>query len=325
VNLDRINWLNVALMILACAAALATPFKVFLLAYAVLGPLHYLTEISWLHDRKYFAPRLALRRGWLVLVSAAMAAVIVGYVGSEILHHQISPILEMSLVILAFIAAGVAVFATYRVSALALISVGAAGVAAFATDPRFAIAAYLLITMVHVLLFTGCFILFGAMKSRSASGFVSVAVYCGCVAATMVVLSSTPAGQTIRTNYAAFEQLNHVLLSLAGYARAPLYGEAGRRVMQLIAFAYTYHYLNWFSKTSVIRWHEVSKRRAFTIVAIWAVSVALYTYSYRVGFAVLYVLSILHVLLEFPLDHSTIVGLARTLRVFPPRRVAVAG
>ena len=27
----------------------------FLFAYAFLGPLHYLTEISWLHDRQYFA------------------------------------------------------------------------------------------------------------------------------------------------------------------------------------------------------------------------------------------------------------------------------
>jgi hypothetical protein len=31
------------------------PFEVFLFAYAVLGPLHYLTEISWLHDRQYFS------------------------------------------------------------------------------------------------------------------------------------------------------------------------------------------------------------------------------------------------------------------------------
>ena len=30
------------------------PFETFLLAYAFLGPLHYLTEISWLHDRQYF-------------------------------------------------------------------------------------------------------------------------------------------------------------------------------------------------------------------------------------------------------------------------------
>jgi hypothetical protein len=31
--------------------------------------------------------------------------------------------------------------------------------------------------------------------------------------------------------------------------------------LRFIAFAYTYHYLNWFSKTDIIRWHVVSQRR----------------------------------------------------------------
>ena len=32
------------------------PFELLLLSYVVLGPAHYFTEISWLHDRKYFLP-----------------------------------------------------------------------------------------------------------------------------------------------------------------------------------------------------------------------------------------------------------------------------
>src|SRR6266481_1167246 len=51
---DDVNWLNVGLMVAACGGAVAAPFHVFLFAYALLGPLHYLTEISWLHDRQYF-------------------------------------------------------------------------------------------------------------------------------------------------------------------------------------------------------------------------------------------------------------------------------
>lgn len=52
---DRINHLNSLLMVASCAAAFLMPFELFLLAYAVLGPLHYLTEISWIHDRRYSA------------------------------------------------------------------------------------------------------------------------------------------------------------------------------------------------------------------------------------------------------------------------------
>ncbi len=50
-NLAGVNYLNMGLMVLSCALAFVLPFELFLLAYAVLGPLHYLTQISWLHDR----------------------------------------------------------------------------------------------------------------------------------------------------------------------------------------------------------------------------------------------------------------------------------
>src|ERR1700677_5404897 len=51
---DQVNYLNIALMLLTAAAAMVRPFELFLFSSAFLGPLHYLTEISWLHDRKYF-------------------------------------------------------------------------------------------------------------------------------------------------------------------------------------------------------------------------------------------------------------------------------
>ncbi|MHC4852364.1 MAG: hypothetical protein ACYTF5_10115, partial [Planctomycetota bacterium] len=51
----QVNHLNIGLMVASMAAAFVLPFEVFLISYAVLGPLHYLTELSWLHDRGYFA------------------------------------------------------------------------------------------------------------------------------------------------------------------------------------------------------------------------------------------------------------------------------
>lgn len=310
-SINRVNWLNVGLMIAACAAALLAPFRLFLVAYAVLGPLHYLTEISWLHDRDYFSPRRPLRRWWLALVLAAIVAVMIGYVGSELLHRPISPTLEMGLVALVFITAGAAVFATHRLSAVAITLLGAVIVAAVANQPRFAIAAYLLVTMVHVLLFTGCFILFGAMKSKSVSGYVSFGVFLLCIAVTLLAAPARSMDGAALASYGAFEQLNRVLLHIIGQNGVALDGDAGRRVMQLIAFAYTYHYLNWFSKTSVIKWHAIPKMRAVTIGVLWIASVALYAVDYRAAFAVLYMLSVLHVLLEFPLNHFTIAGLFR--------------
>src|SRR3954471_24952807 len=51
---NGINYLNIGLMFFSLIAAYILPFEVFLFSYAVLGPLHYLTEISWLEKKNYF-------------------------------------------------------------------------------------------------------------------------------------------------------------------------------------------------------------------------------------------------------------------------------
>jgi len=73
-----------------------------------------------------------------------------------------------------------------------------------------------------------------------------------------------------------------------------------------IAFAYTYHYLNWFSKTSVIGWHKINKKRALFIALGWIASLLLYLINYELGLLALFFLSVTHVLLEFPLNHITL-------------------
>src|SRR5690606_7162898 len=63
-----------------------------------------------------------------------------------------------------------------------------------------------------------------------------------------------------------------------------------------IAFAYTYHYLNWFSKTTVIGWHKnLTSSRVITIGVVWILSISLYLYDYGTGLAALFLLSVLHV------------------------------
>jgi len=88
---------------------------------------------------------------------------------------------------------------------------------------------------------------------------------------------------------------------------------AARAVMGFIAFAYTYHYLNWFSKTSIIQWHNISLRRLLGIVALWIGSVGCYLCSYRMGLRWLYFLSMSHVLLEFPLNHLSFMTIGKEL------------
>ena len=85
--------------------------------------------------------------------------------------------------------------------------------------------------------------------------------------------------------------------------------------MRFIAFAYTYHYLNWFSKTEVIRWHKVPKARFALVIVAWIVSVVLYAVDYMLGFQWLFLLSFMHVLLEFPLNYISVVGIFKELKL----------
>jgi hypothetical protein len=286
-------------MVVSCALAIIAPFHIFLLAYAILGPLHYLTEISWLHDRDYFAPRR-----WVMVAAVAMAVLLYGFA------MKTSPVYEIGFVWFAFATAAIAVFVRSSVNVIALSLVAGAAIALSSSTRTYAIAAYLLVTIVHVFLFTAVFILFGAIKSRSRTGLLSLAVMIGCAVVCFVPLPALIApGARIRDLYGNFEQLNQLLGARDVYA-----SQAGVAIMRVITFAYLYHYLNWFSKTSVIRWHEVSRVRASAIVALWLGGVAVYAYDYRIGFAVFYAGSMAHVLLEFPLNFRSFAGVMVSAR-----------
>lgn len=303
---ESLERLNAVLMVLSCAGAFLAPLHLFLAAYAILGPLHYLTEISWLHDRDYFAPRRRPRRLWLGVVGVAIAVLLYGYVMSA------KPALEIGLVWLVFCTAPLLLWVRHPVSAGALIGVIALALLIFSDSRSYALLAYFLVTIVHVLLFTAAFVLYGALKGKSVSALTSLFVFAACVVAFFAVDARplVASSDATRAMYAFFEPLNEQLMLLLGVS-----GEQGAlAVMRLIAFAYTYHYLNWFSKTSVIKWHQVPKRRAAAIVALWLGSIALYAYNYESGLSALYVLSLLHVLLEFPLNHQTFAAIAGELK-----------
>lgn len=319
---DRLNWANAGLMVVSCVAAIVAPFHVFLFAYAVLGPLHYLTEMSWLRDREFFTPSRFNRRGWLLLVIATAAVMAFGYVSTDLLHRPVAPTLEIGMFLLVFAGAAAASFVRHPVNVIAATGIATIGILLFSASPSYGMLAYLLMTIVHVFVFTGIFILSGAAKTHSRSGYVSFAVFLACAGATLLVaVPSKAPTASMRVVYGAFEQLNVLLLRLVD-APSDVYAASGVGVMRFVAFAYLYHYLNWFSKTSVIRWHEVSRLRGIGIVTAWAAGVGLYLYSYQLGFAVFYVLSVMHVMLEFPLNHQAFVNLVRRPASAAPRLAA---
>jgi|SRR5947209_7204429 len=303
----RLNLLNAALMLVSSAMAFAVPFQLFLFAYAVLGPLHYLTEISWLHDRGYFASRGRGRTWWLALVAVATGVLLLGYAVDA------PPKYEIGFVYLVLFTALMLHFVRYAASAVALVAVTAAGIALASASPVYFVAAYLLVTIIHVFVFTAMFVLHGALRTRSWTAIASLGVMMACAASFFVITRPAAApSASLKAVYDFFTPLNTQLLRLFGYTTRDVFGSrGGTAVMRFIAFAYTYHYLNWFSKTSVIKWHEVSRKRAAAIAGLWIAAVATFAYDYRIGVSVLYALSLLHVMLEFPLNHRTWLAIVR--------------
>jgi hypothetical protein len=117
-------------------------------------------------------------------------------------------------------------------------------------------------------------------------------------------------------NKAINERLNGVFKEANYNAKAPLIFESsfGILLMRFIAFAYLYHYLNWFSKTEVIRWHKVPKARFIVVIGLWLLACGAYVYDYAIGLTFLFFLSFTHVLLEFPLNMVSIFGIGKEVR-----------
>ena len=448
------------------------PFETFLFAYAFLGPLHYLTEISWLHDRQYFAkgkydftflliigvvlsvaafandfeflnfnlyPPLVDAKidfvKWYYSMSIADISIMLALFSAVLfvlfkdIKLKLGAILVMYIIVyfsfnldmdllgifilMAIVSAFLYVFVKNLYLKIVCIALLYAGIYYsyspdwFGLDTDFLsqeeileaesdknkfknssvvfALTSLVPTLIHVYLFTGLFMLFGALKSRSKTGLISIVFF---ILIPIILVFSLPVKKEgnylssygteayyaegtgfFNTNVSIMRQFelspnmtnkdyidqfvkdssekqkyymlwkdsldNDFIIQNEGH---PYYGkpipladtkegsqkdnwwsivffsEIGIMLMRFIAFAYLYHYLNWFSKTEVIRWHKVPKVRFVGVIALWLVACGLYAYDYAVGLSFLFFLSFTHVLLEFPLNVTSIIGIGKETR-----------
>jgi hypothetical protein len=362
----RINVLNIGLMLMSCIAAFIMPFEVFLFAYAFMGPLHYLTEISWLHDRQYFAKG---KYDFLILLAIGVILSLWDFAqnygwwpfnSEETKELAQSWNIYQKLLFIAFFSGIVVAFIKnhlLKIAGIALVFFLSLGIYGQLYNDKLAdggkeglltmLLTSFVPTLIHVYVFTGFFMLFGALKSRSISGIWSVVVFVICPLLLFYLFADktgfqvTSYGKTAYGNALSgdgFFGLNQEILGKflnknipavptsittdeqyrifynQEWSKLVFHSQEGIIVTRFIAFAYMYHYLNWFSKTEIIRWHKVPRTRFIAVLFIWIVSLALYAYNYKVGLQWLFFLSFTHVLLEFPLNFVSIVGIGKELR-----------
>ncbi len=312
---NRINYINAALIIFSCAIAFVIPFELFLFSYGVLGPLHYLTEIGWLHKKNYFTKG---KYDFIFLIGLCFALLFF----PAFLHLSKDSTFAADVVALAVFLSLIFVLVEDRLYRIALVVLALLAVCLINKSPaHLLLMGIFLPTVIHVFIFTLAFMLFGALKEKSFSGFFSIAVLIVCAASFFIVKPESlhyTVSAYVQQSYFQFELLNFSLINVFHLDALSKTSEifssnAGFVVMRFIAFAYTYHYLNWFSKTSVIQWHKVPKKTLFLTLVIWLLSMALYAYDYNLGMQALLFLSLLHVFLEFPLNVVSFTGIGKAL------------
>ena len=312
-----VNVTNMGLMLFSTVIAFIIPFKLFLFVYAVLGPLHYLTEISWLDKRSYFIARKTY--AWPCLLISILLTIalfnersVIRYYSTSLIAAVVVYTLSISIskkhILSLLLTTGVFVlFTFFKVDKLL---------------PFVLTFSVFLPTVVHVFVFTGIFVLSGALKTKNTSGFISFGIFMLCALSfCFIQVPNTEIVSVEEKGYISkyFITLNQSLADLFGVTHAGTHEEFFTlpglvAVQRFIAFAYTYHYLNWFSKTTIIKWHEVSKSRLLLITVLWVLSVACYYIDYRLGFMILFMLSMLHVFLEFPLNIVSVKGVGQGLK-----------
>ena len=317
---DKINYLNIGLMILSMIAAFILPFETFLFAYAFLGPLHYLTEISWLHDRNYFT------KGKYDFIVLGLIAFLITYDYFAMTYefhksfHELYTEMNLYGKLLALALIGSILFALVEnlwVKIIGLVLLYGFIDRWFAPNyltqngelifkPSFSTftVTSLVPTLIHVYLFTGLFMLYGALKSRSVSGLIQVAffIFIPIVLTSFFINDSfinvSEYGRNaydgegngfLGLNIEVMREFNLIdlpqlknedgqqLFYTTGEAAIDFnaakelvfYSSTGILLMRFIAFAYLYHYLNWFSKTEIIRWHKVPKVRFLAVIVLW--------------------------------------------------------
>jgi hypothetical protein len=328
-NTRQIDALNIFLILASLILAFIIPFQLFLFSYAVLGPLHYLTEIKWLREQKFFLNGSDWVRILISITVLVSIPVLVkmpffeDWLKIDFLNKIFNLLSNYSyaLILLAFLVSVCLIFIKnqkrlqYAISGLLLLIFLAVR---YIPSSIFDLVIFIP-TLIHVYLFTLLFMIFGTLKSGSAFGKLSI-IFLILVPVVIFLWPVSSIGYKLETLSeevflsTGFQTLSYRVSTILGITRDKdflLYSPANIKIQIFIAFAYTYHYLNWFSKTSIIGWNKNKTWQGLgLILTIWLGSVWIYSYSYQVGLSLLFSLSLLHVILEFPLNATSMYSIS---------------
>lgn len=325
INIDK---LNLGLILISFILACLLPFELFLFGYAFLGPLHYLTETNWIISKNYFISNNYWK--YLVFIAAFLYATpfllnvffvksLLGDDGLQkimlVFNSSYTNILMFLVLVCSFVFLFTHKNKAFLISGLAVLIIS---FWTYTSKPYMIINGLMLPTVIHVYLFTILFMLYGLKKKGSMVGKFNI-VLMFLLPLSLLVINTDVFGyqfpESIKSIYVNnnFHYLNANLAKLFGVYKELkffFYEKSDLKIQIFIAFAYIYHYLNWFSKTTVIGWYkQLNTQKSIIIMSIWVLISGCYLYNFKMGIVVSVFLSVLHVMLELPLNMITIKSL----------------
>ncbi|CAM1344584.1 hypothetical protein [Tenacibaculum amylolyticum] len=316
VNVDKFN---TVLILISLLLAYLLPFELFLISYAILGPLHYITEINWIQNKSYFLKE----KYWLpICLTTAFIVFLPALFNLDILNKwfqestksfvkSIGAYTNVAIFISLLSAFTFLFIKTLYKRVLTLIFSIFLSFVLVQNNTFNLVFGIFLPTIIHVYVFTLLFMWYGSIKQNSKVGFFNVFLIA--IVPISIFLLPVNEGWQIMSTYVKntyvenkFYLINVSLSKLLGISDGTTFNfsdSTTAKIQLFISFAYTYHYLNWFSKTNTIGWHKhITKSKLILLLCVWILSVLLYVYNYKLGLIVLLFLSFMHVFLEFPIN-----------------------
>jgi len=320
----HIDKLNLILILASFILACFLPFELFLFGYAFLGPLHYLTESNWIADKNYFVPNTYWK--YLVLAAAIIysipfvfsLSVVSEFINESTITFVIYKMAKYTNFVLFFIliSAVLALFyKTYKVFVISFLIAFLLSFWTYTSEAYLLINGLLLPTIIHVYVFTLLFMMYGVKNKKTIYGILNIILIIALPLSLVfwdTEIFNYQFSDAVKNTYVNnnFHVLNANLAKLFGVyedLKFFFYEKLDVKIQIFIAFAYIYHYLNWFSKTTIIGWHkQLTGKKAILILGIWIAILFCYVYDYRLGLVISIFLSVSHVMLEFPLNIITI-------------------
>ena len=153
--------------------------------------------------------------------------------------------------------------------------------------------------------------LYGSLQSSSKWGFATIGLVLMLPFVLLLAPINAPVHElqdTVKDTWlqSGFHVLNTGLRAILGISDGStffFYEQAELKMQSIISFAYIYHYLNWFSKTTIIQWHQqITAKSGPLLAVVWFMLMGLFAVNYTLGFSIALIFSFAHVLFEFPVN-----------------------